>query len=59
MNFQEFIPLSKLALKKMSEKIGINDEIDSFPPDNSIVELEEKGKALKKLQDIQIEDSKK
>ena len=43
----------------MSEKISINDEIDSFPPDNSIVELEEKGKALKKLQDIQIEDSKK
>ena len=53
------ISLSKLALKKVSEKISINDEIDSFPPDNSIVELEEKGKALKKLQDIQIEDSKK
>ena len=53
------IPLSKLALKKMSEKISINEEIDSFPPDNSIVELEEKGKALKKVQDIQIEDSKK
>ena len=53
------IPLSKLALKKISERISINDEIESFPPDNSIVELEEKGKALKKLQDIQNEDSKK
>ena len=53
------IPLSKLALKKMSERMSITDDIDSLPPDNSIVELEEKGKALKKLQDIQIEDSKK
>ena len=53
------IPLSKMALKKMSERISITDEIDSLPPDNSIVELEEKGKALKKLRDIQIEDSKK
>ena len=53
------IPLSKLALKKMSEKISINDDIESLPPDNSILELEEKRKALKKLQDIQIEDSKK
>ena len=53
------IPLSKMALKKMSERISINDEIDSLPPDNSIVELEEKGRVLKKLRDIQIEDSKK
>ena len=55
----KIIPLSKLALKKMSEKMSINGDIDSFPPDNSIVELEQKGKALKKLEDIQIEDSKK
>ena len=43
----------------MNERISITDEIDSFPPEKSIVELEEKGKALKQLRDIQIEDSKK
>ena len=53
------IPLSSLALKKMREKISMTDEIDSFPPDNSIVQLEEKDKILKKVQDIQVEDSKK
>ena len=53
------IPLSNLALKKMREKISLNDEIDSFPPDISIVQLEEKDKILKKVQDIQNEDSKK
>ena len=42
------IPLSKLALKKISERISINDEIESFPPDNSIVELEER-KSSKKI----------
>ena len=55
----KIIPLSKLALKKISERMSIPGDIDSLPPDNSIVELEERGKALKKLQDIQIEDSKK
>ena len=43
----------------MNERISITDEIDSFPPEKRIVELEEKGKALKQLRDIQIEDSKK
>ena len=57
--FPKIIPLSKLVFNKIKVKFAINDEIESLPPDESIVELEEKGKVLKKLEDIYTEDSKK
>ena len=49
------IPLSNLVLKKMREKF---DSIESLPPNESVLELEQKYKNLKKIQDIQIGDSK-
>ena len=49
------IPLSNLVLKKMREKF---DSIESLPPNESVLELEQKYKSLKKIQDIQIGDSK-
>ena len=49
------VPLSNLVLKKMREKF---DSIDSLPPNESMLELEQKYKNLKKIQDIQIGDSR-
>ena len=49
------VPLSNLVLKKMREKF---DSIESFPPNESMLELEQKYKNLKKIQDIQIGDTK-
>ena len=49
------VPLSNLVLKKMREKF---DSIESLPPNESVLELEQKYKNLKKIQDIQIGDSK-
>ena len=49
------VPLSNLLLKKMREKF---DTIESLPPNESVLELEQKYKNLKKIQDIQIGDTK-
>lgn len=48
------VPLSNLVLKKMREKF---DSIESLPPNESVLELEQKYKNLKKIQDIQIGDA--
>ena len=48
------VPLSNLILKKLREKF---DSIESLPPNESVLELEQKFKNLKKIQDIQIDDA--